>query len=424
MGSFNTTCAISKSPIREGDKVRLFFLVSKAFFNPYFDPKRDSVYADAGCYSHDNFKVIGGISLPATYEDYNTYSFEDTVLSDYILDWIKNNYAENVPVKGVEYNVYHDHMSVKVEDLDWEKVQDMIHSGRLFTKGFGGNYPFVTKMEVHESVYQVMLQDQSTIFVCDDSDDGYHYAPYNFDIALAAALEKHKNTNNTDELNKLYEKNLVVFSDMFDGEDMSEEQKSEEVRKIAMTFSKMELELPSTENDFSHTFVQNQTNIVKEISRYAHENNIEYDEEFVVREDAEGVFFNTVMERYHLMYAPHMTSGQDVELSADALFHQRIAGALNSIPNQWEDDYVNTEKFTKTWQEVNLSDIIAFINDCYDADSEEYTEIIAKIDDYRKQKEHIDIQEFGQEQFADPELKFITDFIYNKTINLELHIHK
>ncbi|SOK59186.1 hypothetical protein [Yersinia phage fHe-Yen9-03] len=37
MGSFNTTCAVSNTPIREGDKVRLFFLLSHKFsYN--FDP--------------------------------------------------------------------------------------------------------------------------------------------------------------------------------------------------------------------------------------------------------------------------------------------------------------------------------------------------------------------------------------------------
>lgn len=42
MGSFNTTCGVSNTSIREGDKVRLFFLLSNQF-SYKFDSQRDSI---------------------------------------------------------------------------------------------------------------------------------------------------------------------------------------------------------------------------------------------------------------------------------------------------------------------------------------------------------------------------------------------
>lgn len=38
MGSFNTTCAVSHASIRDGDKVRLFFLLSNQFSKNIVNP--------------------------------------------------------------------------------------------------------------------------------------------------------------------------------------------------------------------------------------------------------------------------------------------------------------------------------------------------------------------------------------------------
>jgi len=49
MGSFNTTCAVSHASIRDGDKVRLFFLLSNNFSYD-FNPRRDSISKGFQCY--------------------------------------------------------------------------------------------------------------------------------------------------------------------------------------------------------------------------------------------------------------------------------------------------------------------------------------------------------------------------------------
>src|ERR1044071_4618706 len=125
MGSFNTTCAISHAPIRPNDKVRLFFLASQTGYS--VDSRKSILSIGCQCYPWDDFQVIGGISLEATYEDYNSYSFDEkSIFAQLILNQIKKNYSENVSIEGKEYNPYHDHMDVNVNDLDWEKILEMI----------------------------------------------------------------------------------------------------------------------------------------------------------------------------------------------------------------------------------------------------------------------------------------------------------
>lgn len=151
--SFNTSCAVSYAPIKKGNKVRLFFLVSDTF----------SIGKGYKCYAWDDFKLLGGVSIKATYDEYGEYSFDEkTVFSQYVHHIITSKYQENIPVEGVKYNEMHDHMSVNKDSLSWRKIQSMIHSGRLFLNGSGdSNLPFVSIFAVHESIYQVMINQIS-----------------------------------------------------------------------------------------------------------------------------------------------------------------------------------------------------------------------------------------------------------------------
>ncbi|SOK58912.1 hypothetical protein [Yersinia phage fHe-Yen9-03] len=60
MGSFNTTCSISRLPIGIGDEVKLFFIVK----NPY----NDSI----NCYTNNSWNIFG-LPLDAVYDDYGRY---------------------------------------------------------------------------------------------------------------------------------------------------------------------------------------------------------------------------------------------------------------------------------------------------------------------------------------------------------------
>jgi hypothetical protein len=153
MGSFNLSCAITKAPIKEKQKVRLFFITDTGGY------KGDGLN---GClvYPESGYEVIG-FPIKAKYSDYGTYEIDDeSDVAEMTLKIIKTNYAENIVEEGKtidDYNLTHDHMNIAVDNLDWYTVQDMIHSGRLFLNN-RTKKSHVAIMAVHEKVYQKMIE--------------------------------------------------------------------------------------------------------------------------------------------------------------------------------------------------------------------------------------------------------------------------
>lgn len=160
MGSFNTTCAVSRTPILEGQKVRLFFLVWNSF-DLHYSSRTKGLLSIPGmesfCYPYDLYKVIG-YPLLATYKDYNNYEFEDKDIEKLTLDQIRSVYIPNTIQEGFkekDYNRFHDFLNIEhLENM--EKVQDIIHSGSLRCKTPHG-VSFITNMAIHEEIYQELI---------------------------------------------------------------------------------------------------------------------------------------------------------------------------------------------------------------------------------------------------------------------------
>ncbi|AFC21816.1 hypothetical protein GAP32_366 [Cronobacter phage vB_CsaM_GAP32] len=418
MGSFNTTCAVSHSPIREGDKVRLFFLASQP--NTYkFDPLRDSLNKGCQCYAWDDFKVIGGISLEAKYSDYNNYEFdEDSIYARYIRWIIRTNYSMNVPEEGKEYNEYHDHMNVPVKDLTWEQIFDMQHSGRLFLKGYGsGPLSFVGIMAIHESVYQIMLNEPFEVYVGREDGNDNPYKTVTFETALAKKLA----VNDQQELDKLVEQ----FKEYTKDQDWSEEKKHE----VALRMAQNKIDSLSENHALNYAYTNCQTPYAELRDIFTtHNAKDESDETKVNFGDVtlddikaktfEGVFFNGRFDERHFMYRPLMTSGQEHDLVRDGIFWSKVSAAIGSIGSEWEEEeHVVTRKISKSWQETTVSEVIERLSEWYEPNDKKYIEVVEKL---TKLLEDVSMEIISVEQLKSDEYKFIRELIWNTDLELRI----
>ncbi len=418
MGSFHTTCAVSHSPIREGDKVRLFFLASQPSWYQ-FDPIRHSLNKGCQCYAWDDFQVIGGISLEATYNDYNTYEFdEESIFARYIRWIIRSNYSMNVPEEGKEYNEFHDHMNVAVQDLDWEKIFDMQHSGRLFLKGYGdGPLPFVGIMAIHESVYQIMLNEPFEVYVGREDGNDNPYKTVNFESALAKKMAK----DDQAELNELAEE----FKKYYEDEGWTEEK----INEVALKMAQHRVDSRLEQYGLKYVYTNGSTPYAQLRDLLNHNN--EKDEEDETKLDFSDVtlndikakvfeceFFNGRFDERHFMYRPLMTAGQEHDLVRDGIFWSKVSAAIGSIGSTWEEEeHVVTRKYSKSWQEVTVAEIMERLDNWYESDDAEYIKIVDKLETLLKD---VSMETISVEQLKSDEYKFIREMIWNTDLELRI----
>lgn len=156
MGSFNTTCAITRTPIREGQEVRVFFLFIDQFGEDYSlrtTGLRTSILAGSRCYPWDVCQVIG-YPLKGVYADYNQYEFDDD--SDLVkstLAVINNHYAPNKPDSDKVNRCSNEHINIEQIESMYQ-LQDMEHDGAV---RFGRHKGMLAKMAIHEEVYQYII---------------------------------------------------------------------------------------------------------------------------------------------------------------------------------------------------------------------------------------------------------------------------
>lgn len=160
MGSFNTACAITGTPIITGQKVKLFVIVQNGNY-------RGPVVGGSLCYPWDLYNIVG-LPMNAAYADYNNYEIDesDNWVVEGNLKLIKEKYVMNVVEEGKtidDYNQYHDHMNVAKESLDWGVVEDMIHSDRLFMRNWRGK-GIVHLMAIPVEVYNTLMQGSFEIW--------------------------------------------------------------------------------------------------------------------------------------------------------------------------------------------------------------------------------------------------------------------
>ncbi|SOK58377.1 hypothetical protein [Yersinia phage fHe-Yen9-04] len=145
MGSFNTTCSISRLPIGIGDEVKLFFIVK----NPY----NDSI----NCYTNNSWNIFG-LPLDAVYDDYGRYKLIETEQNISIWEVYKRNFEERIleVSKGERYR----ECGVSKTNITFDNLQDAIweNHAKLVHTFFDDPEKHLTiqVMAVHKTVYEHM----------------------------------------------------------------------------------------------------------------------------------------------------------------------------------------------------------------------------------------------------------------------------
>lgn len=146
MGSWDATCGVSRLPIREGSRVKLFFITQSPFHKE----------GDPGSYPTEEWEPLQ-LPLDATYENYGRFMPVnlDSDQANYILDFFR----KNATPREVGENEYHD-IAVVPSELTWKGLNDAIHENRLQIPNpmKSGGTLSVQLFPVLEPVYKLVSQ--------------------------------------------------------------------------------------------------------------------------------------------------------------------------------------------------------------------------------------------------------------------------
>lgn len=419
MGSFNTTCAVSNTPILEGDEVRLFLLASNKLYIDT-DVKKTGLAHGCQCYPWDDFQVIGGFPLKAKYADYDNYTVdEESIEARFIMMKLRQNYVMQTREEGKEYRGWEeDFLDIPASDLTWDLVFDMHHRECFWLQGYGNyNTPYLGIMAIHESVYQLMLDEDHEVYIGYPEGVGYDsdfhpYANRNFQIALQKELARDLNVEKALIAKEYYSS---YQEDLKSGK-ITEEQMYERCNRIA------EMRLADNDSHRMHyafgtrSIYQEIVEAVNGFNKNNPERAVELDLNAVRVLDFEAKYFNERMQARNIMYRPIMISGQDHDRVADSVFLHKVAAAVGALGSEWEEDeHIVTQKFSTSWQEVTVPQIIERISDWYEGD--DFEEHLAYINNLIGDN---DVVVFTKEDLEKEENKFLRSLIWNKTLDLHL----
>lgn len=380
MGSFNTTCAVSKTPILEGQQVRVFFLKINNY--PKVQTQNtglfSNIYQGLNCYPWDNFKVIG-YPLLGKYADYNHYEFEDPEMSNLVLSIINNIYEPNRVKKGrkkEDYNKYHDYMDIEtIENM--QQLQDMEHSGALRVKSYSDT-TLICKMAIHEEIFQQLILSGEVFGVKDYNDR----TPYTFEQFVTHYISKYEKNKTNVEL-KDYEEEIIqkhkedlesqIGQTNNKGILITQQYVEEEIERQIKSFSFFnQRELFRNDGENWQTDTDVSVN-VQDNSFYPH-----IIEAWAIGEWTKNFFYNKNLE-----FAPVVSSGQEYDFDNDALYLRKLAGIINSLKSKWDDEEsLSIETETTIKQYISLKDICNKCEDWFLGDEK-------IINEYHKVVEHL-----------------------------------
>jgi hypothetical protein len=421
MGSFNTTCAVSNTPILEGDEVRLFLLASSKLYVKT-DVKKTGLAHGCQCYPWDDFQVIGGFPLKAKYADYDNYEVdEESIEARFIMMKLRQNYVMQTREEGKDYRGgwAEDFLDIPASDLTWKLVFDMHHRECFWLSGYADiNTPYLGIMAIHESVYQLMLDEIHEVYIGYPDGVGYDsdFHPYenrNFQISLQKELSRNLDIELALASKEYYE----YFQDDMKSGKITEDEMHTRALRMA---SRRVHERASYKMHYAYDTTTIYADIVDAVTDFNAKNPdraVELDLTAIRTLEHEAIYFNERMQARNLMYRPIMISGQDHDRAADSAFLHKVANAISVLDAEWEEDeHVLTEKFTASWQELTVPKIVERLQYWYEGE-EQLEEHLSYINNLIGDK---DVVVFSSEDLAKKENKFLRSLIWNK--NLELHL--
>lgn len=352
MGSFNLTCGVTNSPIIEGQMVKLMFITNGNYSTNDF--------SGCFCYPWDCYSIIG--SIDAKYDDYGCYAFDENSLdAKSILDCIKSEYLMNVVEDGKtidDYNKYHDHMNVSADNLTWKKIQDMIHSGRLFLKCNEGK-PHVSFMAVHKDVYDFIMETKYKDKTKDEMIESLNERIakirrecndlFDTDRSIGEYVKVRRYKDVTDENYEELKQDMIASASILYGDSVSDDKINNLLSRVIVGHSVGILygitvteENKATIDDYfvlcNEAFMEN--NVDTEIRRTMNTDHL-YDVtifgENVVEQLVSSIIFVKWLASMNKVITPTVTSGQCYNFSSYATTMNRLAEIVRQLGKNLED---------------------------------------------------------------------------------------
>tara|TARA_B100002019_G_C21272209_1_gene603018 strand:+ start:2424 stop:3374 length:951 start_codon:yes stop_codon:yes gene_type:complete len=315
MGSFNETCAISRTPISIGQKARVFFLVMDISSMNYTKREKglfSNILKKSPCYPWEDFKIIG-YPLLGTYDDYGFYVFDDKNMENLNLSIINEIYIPNRKIEGKSgYNEIHDHLDIeKIESMD--KLQEMEGSGALRVKTFAGT-SILTRMAIHEDVFQKLILESNYEIEFNKKRKTFVEAFNYYKEQLNNNLKIDTNTTQEEQYEEY--KKTITKQNYLDNQE----------KKILYFMSKEVGIIKDFVNDeISREYILN-----NEINYHLSENNFKDD---ILKAWVHTIWVAKFFSQYNFQFLPVIISGQSVDYNDNAIMLNKLSNIVSKLDN-------------------------------------------------------------------------------------------
>lgn len=326
MGSFNTACAITGAPITYGKEAYVFWLVASK--NGHYKEKASGMlqgeFQGFACYPWDVFTIIG-VPVRCVYEDYNQYIplTSQNKSAEYTVSEIKKVYVENTPKEGYDVNPYHDYVGVTVNELDWEQLEEMEHSGALRCC-INGRETYITRMAVHASIVDKVLEKTQV------RGWGENALSVTFEDDVQASLAKA-----VDAIEWFKGKHNSFYNSLM-------KDSPEEVEEVAKLM-------------FSHAVNKPDWYTLRTFPK---------DEEVVSNYVLGSWVVEELFWKWHRMLAPTLTSGQEYDFMEEAERLFEAGNEMVKLAAESTCDYIPVTVESRVALSLKVSDIMETARDC------------------------------------------------------------
>lgn len=383
MGSFNSTCGITGAPVRPNDKVRLMFVVG-------------SSSNGIGSTTHiwDDYKILGGVALKCTYEDYNIFELqdEDDFLYSYIQSILKNE-------EFLEDD----------DDMSFEDLIEIVHEGGVKLKPNYNQTRPVNLFVMHEAVWQMFINEPCECFYWEeDGNVDYKLSKRSLQDFIRVATKKHNKPKKT------LEEAIQEVITLLEG---TEEVSSDIVEKIA----RMNLRSEEAMNDLNYDngridWADKPTNPFKRMKYFSDKNKIYLDLDYAVQNSEEMSYVISKMSINNIKIYPIGTSGQEYDLSPCIKHHMDLAKTLSMV------DKKDSEIFIEAYTKIKLSTIEEYKN-TMPTKVDEIQEFIDSLKHQQKIR-NVDVIDISKTLLDYPEysiLEYCLDYS-NKNFDIKLYM--
>lgn len=319
MGDWNKTCGISRTPIKSGDKVRLLFIAStrKDFRS---SPEFSSISKGNLNCSYEDFKIIGGLPLQATYDKYGLYKIKNSkgIEASYVLDQIKKYYVQT------DKDVYSEieqnnkkHTNVRKESLTFSKIQKMIMQGELYIKHFDPKYySFVSIMEIHEEVYQTLMNIDNITY----------------DYELSKTVKMDFDTYIAVKMKKFYEWKEKIDNKV--AERLEKKQFPNLPEDALISFlKKSTMFMIEREESYNTFYSLSGQHIIIDLLELLDQRN-EEKEEVVVKKLIEAELFAKKLDEFNIMIRPSLSTNETDDLDNQLRFLKPLLNTLKKMQKE------------------------------------------------------------------------------------------